>query len=380
MTGQAVIASAVMLTGLGAPASAHAQPKIAVLPCAAQRVEESVTKILDDLLINQVYELGRYETIGARDIDAMIGLEKMKEAVGCEDVACAADIGGALGVSELLTCAVSRLGGELMVSLTLVDIRKSAVAGRSQVRAPDRETEYARAVVDAVAKLWNLESRVATPTTTPAARESGSTGNDTYDDNYLWFEDMAAVTSSGAVVARWSDIVQGKYKKEVDIPEFYRLVGQGARAAAWESRVRAARWSYVAAGVFAAVGLGAAVYGVYSRPDEESRSVRYCNQPEGGRCDTWLPDILVEKSGDDNSTTWYIVGGVSAGMAVAATIAALVLSPSRADPADERRWVEEYNKRLKKSSAAVEHEPTSRVSVLPWVEPGTGGIAATVSW
>ncbi|HET6345001.1 MAG TPA: hypothetical protein VFH51_08715, partial [Myxococcota bacterium] len=106
------------------PAVARAQaalPKLAVMPLVGKRIEAQITSVLDDLLVDAVYSTGRYNVIGAADINAMLGLEKMRDLAGCSDAACAAQIGGALGVDYLLSGNASVLGNELIVSLTLID-------------------------------------------------------------------------------------------------------------------------------------------------------------------------------------------------------------------------------------------------------------------
>src|SRR5690349_3537294 len=72
--------------------------KLAVIPLRTSRVDPTVAELLDELLVSELGRRSGVQVIGASDINALLGLEKMKEAVGCDDVACAAEIGGALGV------------------------------------------------------------------------------------------------------------------------------------------------------------------------------------------------------------------------------------------------------------------------------------------
>lgn len=152
-----IIGAVVLVVAWGSLSQARAQthkPKLAVMPLAANRVSPDTAKILDELLINQVDSLGKYQVIGASDINAMLGLEKMKEALGCDAIACAAEIGGALGVDRLLAGSVSSLGGVLLVSLKLVNIQAQSVEGRSQIKADDDEKLYMGAVEQAVVELF----------------------------------------------------------------------------------------------------------------------------------------------------------------------------------------------------------------------------------
>ncbi|OGQ77270.1 MAG: hypothetical protein A2289_02260 [Deltaproteobacteria bacterium RIFOXYA12_FULL_58_15] len=94
---------------IASPTARAAETKLAVMPLTAKRVPASTVEILDDLLVNEVGAKSGSIVIGSQDINAMLGLDKMKDALGCTDLSCAADIGGALGVDFVLTGSVSNL-------------------------------------------------------------------------------------------------------------------------------------------------------------------------------------------------------------------------------------------------------------------------------
>ena len=158
-TGRAWIA--VMLALWVAPTSARAgddaRSKLAVLPLQAKRVDREKVSILDELLVAALARSSTYAVMGTSDLNAVLGFERMKDAAGCDDVACAAEIGGALGVDALLAGSVSALGGELLVSLKLLDPRKSEVKSRGEARAPLDEKEWRGAIERAVADLLDGE-------------------------------------------------------------------------------------------------------------------------------------------------------------------------------------------------------------------------------
>jgi hypothetical protein len=137
-------------------ASALAKPKVAVLPMAAVRVEESIVLILNDILTSEVAGLGTHDVISSKEIDSMLGMEKMKSALGCDDVACLADIGGALGADQMLTGSVGKLGSTLSISLTLFNMRDMKVERRVRQKVEAEEDLYEKAMVTAVKKLFGL--------------------------------------------------------------------------------------------------------------------------------------------------------------------------------------------------------------------------------
>src|SRR5204862_491958 len=114
-------------------AAAAEMPKLAVMPLSPKRVPRETTEILDELVLAELDSRGRYTVIGASDINAMLGLDKMKTAVGCDDLSCAAEIGGALGVQFLVAGSVSLLGDQVIISIKLLDIAHAKVVAREQV-------------------------------------------------------------------------------------------------------------------------------------------------------------------------------------------------------------------------------------------------------
>ena len=59
---------------------------LAVLPLQTRSLAADKVSILDDILVTSVAELGLYRVISASDVNAMLGLDKMKQALGCSDL------------------------------------------------------------------------------------------------------------------------------------------------------------------------------------------------------------------------------------------------------------------------------------------------------
>jgi len=157
-------------------ASAGALPKLAVMPLSGQRVSPQIVAVLDGLVTGEIDAARRFLVISASDMNAMIGFEKLKSAVGCDDVVCAAEIGGALGVDFLLAGSVSRLGDQIYVQLTLIDIRGSAVVRRGRGAVHDDENQYLHAVRLAVTDVLGLAPPAEVPGPAHAGTTSAATG------------------------------------------------------------------------------------------------------------------------------------------------------------------------------------------------------------
>jgi hypothetical protein len=71
----------------------------------------------------------------------MLALEEQRQAAGCDDVACLAEIGGALGARYIVAGSVSRLEDRHFVNVRIIDALKADVVGSEseQFRGPPDE-------------------------------------------------------------------------------------------------------------------------------------------------------------------------------------------------------------------------------------------------
>jgi hypothetical protein len=98
------------------------------------RGTENLSANLIAFLTNTVSEtldaLGPFKAISSQDIAQMLAYESSKQLLGCDDVSCLAEIGGALGADFLVSGGVSQLGELYVVQLQLTDISKAKVEAR----------------------------------------------------------------------------------------------------------------------------------------------------------------------------------------------------------------------------------------------------------
>ena len=138
------------------PLSTYAQDvrSLAVLPAQNVGLDESIAEIFNELFIAQLGSMAERRIITMRDIEAMIGFEQTKQAFDCSDMSCFAEIGGSLGVDELLYPRVTGIGDELMLSFTLMDVAKAEVLARSSITIENDAGEYREASERVLADLW----------------------------------------------------------------------------------------------------------------------------------------------------------------------------------------------------------------------------------
>ena len=76
------------------------------MPLQIKRIDREVGGLLEHAVVSNVAAGGCFKVISTNDINAMLGLERMRDALNCTDTTCAAEIGGALGVELLLSGTV----------------------------------------------------------------------------------------------------------------------------------------------------------------------------------------------------------------------------------------------------------------------------------
>jgi TolB-like protein len=146
---------AALLVALSLPTVAlAAKTKVAVTEIkSVQGVGAGTATILSDIVVSEVARLG-FDVISQADISSMVGFEKQKKLLGCEETGCLAEIGGALGVDYLVTGQVGQIGTRYRISLLVVDSKKARVAARAANFCDQNEDALARAAEATVAQLF----------------------------------------------------------------------------------------------------------------------------------------------------------------------------------------------------------------------------------
>ena len=136
-----VMALGIVLCGLATPVYGQEKPGLAALNLKAQRgVDPDLAEMISDASLSLLRASGRFQSvIGSSDIQAMITAEQQRQAVGCDDDSCLAQLGGALGVPFLLSGSLGKVGSRLMLNLKLLAVDDAKVAGRLTKVFPGEE-------------------------------------------------------------------------------------------------------------------------------------------------------------------------------------------------------------------------------------------------
>ena len=123
-----------MLAALLALAAA-APLKVAVMPVSSgEGVPGKTAEALTESVTAEVRRRSGAQVITQRDVATLLSLEQQKAMLGCQNDACFAEIGGALGVDRVVSGDLSRLGESWLFHLRLLDAAKAQVLTTSDRR------------------------------------------------------------------------------------------------------------------------------------------------------------------------------------------------------------------------------------------------------
>lgn len=110
------------------------KPRLAFLELQnGPEVTKEVAQAAAEVLVAALSDTGKFDVITKADIKAMLGYEAQAQLLGCGEASCMVDLGGALGAAWLVTGSLGRLGGQLQLSLSLIDTNRASVARRASL-------------------------------------------------------------------------------------------------------------------------------------------------------------------------------------------------------------------------------------------------------
>ncbi|MEE8410769.1 MAG: hypothetical protein V3T05_14310 [Myxococcota bacterium] len=130
--------------------------RVAVYDFKLQDIDPKVGKVVSDSMVAEVRKLQGISAIGIDEIRDMLSHEASKQLLGCEsDESCLAEIAGALGVDNLVTGVLSKVGDGHVMVVRRIDQRRAAVVGTVNRRLKaGAGQEFLLAVGPAVEELF----------------------------------------------------------------------------------------------------------------------------------------------------------------------------------------------------------------------------------
>jgi hypothetical protein len=140
-------------------AEAKKRETLVVMNLVAERgIDEALIRLLNELLLTQFTQTGNYAVIGGSDVQAIISTEAQRQAVmGCTDVACLAELGGALGADLLAVSNIGRIGDFYLLNVKILNVKTASVVRRWSEQVQGLENQLMLAVRKSVAKVSGVE-------------------------------------------------------------------------------------------------------------------------------------------------------------------------------------------------------------------------------
>ncbi len=177
MTKAALVCALLLaLPSLADEPPAQRKPRLAFLELAAgPGVSKEVAQSAGELLVVALSETGKFDVIARSDVKSILGYEAQAQLLGCGEASCMMDLGGALGAAFLVSGSIGKLGDELSLVLSLIDVNRATV-GRRVAQSVAGEGALPQGLRTAVAKLTGEVVPVAGPAdacgSPPCAREA----------------------------------------------------------------------------------------------------------------------------------------------------------------------------------------------------------------
>jgi hypothetical protein len=138
------------------------QPRVLVLTPTGD-VAEDKRQAIASLIAVELDKRGRYQVLTAGDLQKAVALEGEKQAAGCDEESCLAEVAGALGAQLVVFSETTKLGDGLLITLNLFDATEAKSVARESIDVPDLSLLSTRVKSGVAALLGDGPSTQASP-------------------------------------------------------------------------------------------------------------------------------------------------------------------------------------------------------------------------
>lgn len=246
------------------------KPKLAVLDLVpGAGVEANVTGPVTEAVVSELTSRGYFQVISQNDIRTMLGVERQKQLMGCNETGCIAELSDALGARFVLSGTLARLGDLYQLTLNTLDTRKAQPLGRSVRLGRDLSTireQLAAAVAEAT----------ATPLPPPPSRAG----------------QISVIAAGGALSVFGLVWGVNAFSQEAQVTGELKTMGALPQTRLeYQERANAAATNKLIAALALGVGLAAIGVGLFIGPTSSSggASAALVPTPNGVALVGWLP-------------------------------------------------------------------------------------------
>lgn len=160
---------------LAALSAAPAKPLSLALPgLTVVRLNRGEGALYTELLAQSLTK-ANVRVITSRDIGAMLGLDRQKQLMACNEKSCSAELVGAMGADGLIVGDIGKLGDEFALNVKILSSKDGSIMAIYNARTPNqklltREVEKASQVlVEQLLLKRSIVERSLTPSDAPVA-------------------------------------------------------------------------------------------------------------------------------------------------------------------------------------------------------------------
>jgi hypothetical protein len=122
--------------------------RVAVLdPTKLGEIPERPLAAFSQALVPEIRKLEGVSAIGMGEVRDMLAFDRQRQLLGCSDESCLAEIGGALGVDEIISSQLTLVGKSYSLTLKRVSLKKAKVIQAETKHFDKRDGEELLAVV-----------------------------------------------------------------------------------------------------------------------------------------------------------------------------------------------------------------------------------------
>lgn len=118
--------------------------RVLVVDVRGDKLSVDERSLLGQRLTQSLAAVPGLRVLSSADLRAMLDVEAQRQAAGCDEASCLADIAGAVGARFFVAAQASMVGDGLLLAVTLTDTKNVEVVERVEVQAPNATTAAAR--------------------------------------------------------------------------------------------------------------------------------------------------------------------------------------------------------------------------------------------
>ncbi len=128
--------------------------RVLVLDFRNDAARDDLVRAVRDTLVVQISRMKQFEVLSSDDLRRLADLDAEKQAVGCDDSSCLADIAGAVGASLVVFGNVAQLGQVTQINISVFDVSTTEMRGRESAEVTSLD-DLPRSVRAAAGRIFD---------------------------------------------------------------------------------------------------------------------------------------------------------------------------------------------------------------------------------